>query len=71
MNIGATNLYTYGYDQYSRLNKVTTAAGVFNYTCLANSDLIASMARPNNVSTNYTYETARDLLTNNLSLNNS
>ena len=63
MNIGTVNLYTYGYDQYSRLNKVTTAAGVFNYTHLANSDLIASMTRPNNVPTNYTYETARDLLT--------
>ncbi|WP_176014686.1 RHS repeat domain-containing protein [Victivallis sp. Marseille-Q1083] len=63
LNIGTVNLYTYGYDQYSRLNKVTTAAGVFNYTYLANSDLIASMTRPNNVPTNYTYETARDLLT--------
>ncbi|WP_176014744.1 RHS repeat domain-containing protein [Victivallis sp. Marseille-Q1083] len=63
LNIGTVNLYTYGYDQYSRLNKVTTAAGVFNYTFLANSDLIASMTRPNNVPTNYTYETARDLLT--------
>ncbi|WP_176014695.1 RHS repeat-associated core domain-containing protein [Victivallis sp. Marseille-Q1083] len=62
MSISTTNLYTYGYDQYSRLNKVTTAAGVFNYTFLANSDLIASMTRPNNVPTNYTYETARDLL---------
>ncbi|WP_176014914.1 RHS repeat domain-containing protein [Victivallis sp. Marseille-Q1083] len=63
LNIGTVNLYTYGYDRYSRLNKVTTAAGVFNYTFLADSDLIASMTRPNNVSTNYTYETARDLLT--------
>ncbi|WP_176013903.1 RHS repeat domain-containing protein [Victivallis sp. Marseille-Q1083] len=63
LNIGTVNLYTYGYDQYSRLNKVTTAAGVFNYTFLADSDLIASMTRPNNASTNYTYETARDLLT--------
>ncbi|WP_176013907.1 RHS repeat domain-containing protein [Victivallis sp. Marseille-Q1083] len=63
MNIGTVNLYTHGYDQYSRLNKVTTAAGVFNYTYLANSNLIASMTRPNNVPTNYTYETARDLLT--------
>ena len=63
LNIGTVNLYTYGYDQYNRLNQVTTAAGVFNYTFLANSDLIASMTRPNNASTNYTYETARDLLT--------
>ena len=37
-----------------RWKKVTITVGVFNYTFLANSDLITSMTRPNNVLTDYT-----------------
>ncbi len=63
MNIGNVNLYTYGYDQYGRLNQVSTSAGAFNYVYLANSDLIASIGRPNSLTTSYTYDDDRNLLT--------
>ncbi|WP_176013899.1 RHS repeat-associated core domain-containing protein [Victivallis sp. Marseille-Q1083] len=63
LSIGNTSLYSYRYDQYNRLNKIATASGNFDYTYLAESNLIASITRPNNVSTSYTYEPTKDLLT--------
>ncbi len=63
MGIDGTSLYGYDYDTYGRLNKITTAAGDFNYTRLANSDLVNQMTRPNNVTTSWSYEPHRDLIT--------
>ena len=37
LNIGTVNLYIHGYDQYSRLHKVTTTAGAFNYIFVSKS----------------------------------
>ena len=55
--------YSYGYDSYGRLNKITTPAGDFDYTRLANSDLVAQMTRPNGVTTTWSYEPNRNLIT--------
>ncbi len=63
MSIDGTSLYGYDYDTYGRLNKITTAAGDFTYTRLANSDLVSQMTRPNNMTTNWSYEPHRDLVT--------
>ena len=62
MSIGNVNNYTYDYDTYGRLNKITTPAGDFTYTRPADSDLITAMARPNNVTSNWTFEEHRNLL---------
>ena len=61
--VGGVANYTYSYDSYGRLNKITTPAGDFDYTRLANSDLVAQMTRPNGVTTTWTYEADRNLIT--------
>lgn len=63
MSIGNIQNYTYAYDIYGRLNQITTPAGNFNYTRVTDSNLIAQMSRPNGVTTTYTYEPHRDLIT--------
>ena len=63
MSIGNVNLYTYDYDQFGRLNKISNSAGAFNYSYLANSDLITSISRPSNLTTVFNYDGDRDLLT--------
>lgn len=55
--------YSYGYDMHGRLNQISTPAGDFDYTRLANSDLVSQMTRPNGVTTTWTYEANRDLIT--------
>ena len=62
MSIGNVNNYTYDYDTYGRLNKIATPAGDFTYTRPADSDLVTAMARPNNVTSNWTFEEHRNLL---------
>ena len=62
MSIGNVNNYTYDYDTYGRLNKITTPAGDFIYTRPSDSDLVTAMARPNNVTSNWTFEVHRNLL---------
>ena len=63
LSIDNVSLYAYGYDTYGRMNKITTASGSFGYTRLANSDLVAQMTRPNGITTTWSYETDRDLVT--------
>ena len=63
MSIGDIPNYIYTYDDYGRINKITTLAGNFNYTRLANSDLVSQMTRPNGVTTIWSYETNRNLIT--------
>ena len=55
--------YSYGYDTYGRMNQITTPSGSFSYSRLTNSDLVAQMTRPNGVTTTWSYETNRDLVT--------
>lgn len=62
MSIGNVNNYTYDYDTYGRLNKIATLAGDFTYTRPSDSDLVTAMARPNNVTSNWTFEVHRNLL---------
>lgn len=61
--IGNILNYSYGYDEYGRLNKITTPMGDFNYTRLENSDLVVQMTRPNTVTTTWSYESHRNLIT--------
>ena len=61
--IGNILNYSYGYDEYGRLNKITTPMGDFNYTRLENSDLIAQVTRPNSITTTWSYEPHRNLIT--------
>ena len=63
MQIGDVNNYTYSYDSYGRLNQITTPAGTFTYTRLADSELIENLTRPNGVNTAWSYEPHRDLVT--------
>ena len=51
--IGDVQNYTYTYDDYGRINKITTPMGDFNYTRLANSDLISQMTRSNGVTSSW------------------
>ena len=60
--IGDVQNYTYTYDDYGRINKITTPMGDFNYTRLLNSDLISQMTRPNGVTSSWNYEDKRNLL---------
>ena len=60
--IGDVQNYTYTYDDYGRINKITTPMGDFNYTRLLNSDLISQMTRPNGVASSWSYEDKRNLL---------
>ena len=63
MSIGNIPNYTYAYDDYGRINKITTSMGDFNYTRLENSDLISQMTRPNGVASVWNYESNRNLIT--------
>ena len=62
MSIGNVNNYTYDYDTYGRLNKITTPSGDFTYTRPADSDLVTAMARPNGVNSTWSFEEHRNLL---------
>ena len=61
--IGDVQNYTYTYNDYGRISKITTPMGDFNYTRLVNSDLISQMTRPNGVTSSWSYEDKRNLLT--------
>ena len=61
--MGMLQNYIYTYNDYGRINKITTPMGDFNYTRLANSDLISQMTRPNGVTSSWSYEDKRNLLT--------
>ena len=63
MSIGDVQNYVYAYDDYGRINKITTPAGDFIYTYLANSDLVSQMTRPNGTTTTWSYELNRNLIT--------
>ena len=45
------------------MNQITTPAGNFTYTRLADSELIENLTRPNGVNTAWSYEPHRDLVT--------
>ena len=55
--------YTYGYDAYGRMDRITIPSGSFAYTRLANSGLVSQMTRPNGIATAWSYEPHRDLVT--------
>lgn len=63
MSIGDVQNYIYSYDDYGRINKISTPAGEFNYTRLDNSDLVSQMTRPNGATTTWSYELNRNLIT--------
>ena len=63
MSIGEVQNYSYGYDTYGRLNQIITPLGTFNYSYLANSDLLSQLTRPNGVNTIWSYEQHRNLIT--------
>ena len=63
MSVDGNSIYAYDYDSYGRINKITTPAGAFNYTRLANSDLVSQLTRPNGVGTTWSYEPHRNLVT--------
>ena len=51
-----------GYDTYGRLNSVSDGTDTFSYSFTANSNLIATVTRPHNLTTDYSYEANRNLL---------
>ena len=55
---GLTGNHSYGYDAYGRLNQINNVS--YSYT--ANSDLLGSVTRPNEVNSIWTYESHRDLV---------
>ena len=63
LSIGNVSHYTYGYDIYGRMNQVTIPSGSFSYTRLADSDLVSQMTRPNGITTTWSYEQNRNLVT--------
>ena len=63
LSIDNVSHYAYGYDTYGRMDRITIPSGSFNYTRLANSDLVSQMTRPNGITTTWSYETNRDLIT--------
>lgn len=63
VSIGNHSNYTYAYDIYGRLSQIVTPAGNFNYTRLTDSNLITEISRPNGITTTYTYEAHRNLIT--------
>ena len=63
LSIDNVSHYSYGYDTYGRMNQITIPSGSFNYTHLANSDLVAQMTRPNGITTTWSYEADRNLVT--------
>ncbi len=64
MSIDNVQNYNYGYDELGRLNQIND----INYSYLANSNLLSSVTRPNNINTTWNYEDNRNLVT---SLNSS
>ena len=54
---------TYSYDSYGRLNQINGLGGNFQYSYLANSELLENLTRPNGVSTQWNYEAHRNLIT--------
>ena len=63
LSIDNVSHYTYGYDTYGRMDQITILSGSFNYTRLADSDLVSQMTRPNGITTTWSYEQNRDLIT--------
>ena len=63
LSIDSISHYTYGYDTYGRMDRITIPSGSFGYTRLANSDLVSQMTRPNGITTTWSFETNRDLIT--------
>lgn len=53
----------YSYDSYGRLNKIDGFGGTFQYTHMADSELIENLIRPNNVNSTWSYEAYRNLVT--------
>jgi len=63
LNIGTEYGVGYGYDGYGRLNQVTAnGSELFTYGYLANSDLVNTITRPNDLQTTFAYEAHRNLL---------
>ncbi|MBR0457787.1 MAG: hypothetical protein IJJ26_00985 [Victivallales bacterium] len=63
LSIGNVSHYAYGYDSYGRMDQITVPSGSFNYARLADSDLVSQMTRPNGITTTWSYEQNRDLIT--------
>ena len=67
INIGTEYDVSYSYDTLGRLSNVTNDPNgtndTFSYAYLANSNLVASIAYPHNISVTNTYEANRDLIT--------
>ncbi len=53
----------YSYDSHGRFNQLTDGADTFNYSYLANSNLIESVNYPHNISVTKSYESNRNLIT--------
>ena len=53
----------YDYDGYGRLASIMNGTDTFTYSYLANSDLMANIAMPNNITVTNTYEANRNLIT--------
>ena len=63
LNIGTEYGVGYGYDGYGRLNQITAnGSELFTYGYLANSDLVSTITRPNDLQTTFAYEAHRNLL---------
>ena len=62
LHIGTEYTKTLGYDTYGRLNSVADGTDTFSYSFTANSDLVASVTRPHNLTTDYAYEANRNLV---------
>ena len=63
LSVDNVSHYAYGYDAYGRMDRITIPSGSFNYTRLANSGLVSQMIRPNGITTTWSYEPHRDLVT--------
>lgn len=63
MSIGSEYVVNYGYDGYRRLNSVASGNDTFSYAYLANSNLVQTITRPGNLSTTFSYEDHRNLIT--------
>ena len=63
LSIDNISHYSYGYDSCGRMNQITIPSGSFSYTRLADSDLVSQMTRPNGITTTWSYEQYRDLIT--------
>ena len=59
MSIGDTPLASYSYDAAGRVSGINNVS--FGY--LANSNLLSTVTRPNNVNTTWSYEANRNLVT--------